>query len=283
MPQPVSLLIQIVLLLLLSREAVAENLSLGLKLLDSSHQYRVEDPNRALVAELIFPSKSLVGVIAYTQKTPNGKLTYTFEHSLKAEGSTGTDTDWYQGDVSVFSQSSTELEQYFSLSIAYNQVLTEHISIEASLFHKYWKLNWSDTKQYDYIDDVYSELSSTSVRFTQTVDGLYLGMNYEEKILNLPISISLAGQLAKHDSVDEHLARNFYTVSQDWLYGYLVDISVEVLNNEYGVFDISAGYEVLSGDSNMDFYSSSDVNYMSLPASFETIQKSMKINYSFAL
>ena len=283
MPQSVKPFIQIALLLFLSREVLAQNLSLGLKLLDSTQQYRVEDSSRALVAELVFPSKSLVGVLAYTHNTSIGKLIYSFEHSISSQNTIGTDTDWFEEDISVFSQSSTKLEKYFAFTLGYETSLSKSLSLKATLFHKYGKLSWSDTKQYDYIDDVYSEFPSTSVRFTQTLDGLSLGLNYKEELAKIPISISLAGQLAKHNSIDEHLVRNFYTLSRDLLYGYLVDISVEMINNEYGALNLSASYEVLSGKSNMDFYTSSHFKYMSLPASFETEQKSIKINYTFNL
>ena len=283
MSKSVSYLVYCILLLLIPAEAIAQNLSLGLKFLDSSHQYRVEDPNRALVAELVFPSKSLVGVVSYTQKVSTGKFSYTFEHLIKNRNTTGTDTDWFQENISVFSQSSTELEQYYGLSLAYEHGLSDFLNVNVSLFHRYWKLNWSDTKQYDYINDIYSEYASKTVRFTQTFNGLSLGLSYKDKLLNLPVCIFVAGKVVKHDSLDEHLARNFYTRSEDWLYGYATGASVEVLNNEYGALDISAKYEVVSGDSSMDFYNSGHTKYLSLPASFETIQKSMKITYTFSL
>jgi len=280
MPKNVRYMVVPVLLLLVSREVMAQNLSLSVKLLNSSHKYKVQDKSRDLEAELIFPSQALVGQIGYAYKTSNENLSLSFEHSLSSAHPTGTDTDWYRGDVSVYSQSKTSLEKYYALALNYEHSVLENLSIKTTLFHKYWKLDWSETRQYDYIDDTYSEFPSKSVRYTQTLNGITFSIGYHEELFSIPLSMSIGAQAAKHKSVDEHLLRNFYTVSQDWLYGYLGSLSAELMQGAEGVLQVVAAYEILSGESDMKFYSNNDFKYMTLPASFETKQKSIQLQYT---
>jgi hypothetical protein len=279
MPKCVTKTVQTILLLFLSGEVMAQNISLGIKLLGTSQKYKVEDTSRDLAAELVFPSEILVGKVEYIHKTSNVNLSFSLEHSLYSSHPDGTDTDWYQGNISVYSQSKTSLEKYYAFNLHYERILLEDLSIRTTLFHKYWKLNWSETRQYDYIDDIYSEFSSKSVQFTQTLNGIAFNIQYHKEIFNIPVSMSLGVQAAKHRSVDEHLVRSFYTVSQDWLYGYKGTLSSILLQNEEGALELMASYEVLSGDSDMKFYSNTDFNYMTLPASFETKQKSIRFQY----
>jgi len=280
MSKKTTCIIMLALLLMFSREVKAQGLSLCVKLLDTSQNYKVQDKSRDLAAELTFPSQALVGQIEYTYKTSNTKLSGSLEYSLSSSQQRGTDTDWYQGDVSVFSESKTNLDKYYALALNYEHILGQGLSVQTTLFHKYWKLYWSDTKQYDYIDDVYSEFSEKSVQFTQRLNGIAFNLAYHDEIFSVPVSISVGAQAANHYSKDEHLLRNFYTLTQDWLYGYLGNFSAELTKSEAGTLSLMAGYEVLSGDGDMKFYSSSDFNYMTLPASFETEQRFAQLKYS---
>ena len=261
--------------------ALADSYSIGAKWLDSTLKYNVKDPDRKLEAELEFPAKTLAVVLGYKYDMQVGSLSFSAEHSIFSDDQKGKDTDWYEGEKTVYSESSTELDKYYRLMIAYDYPLLESTNIGLELFHEKWEMTWSDTKQTNYYNNRYTEISGSSVKYQQELDGARIYLGYKNDLFTIPCYVSAGYEIVYIDSKDEHLLRSFYTESQDWIDGYYFDLTVELFHYKSSILTITGSYRKIEGDTDMDFYHDSGEKYMSLPANYETVIKSLELQYTY--
>ncbi|MEA3370133.1 MAG: hypothetical protein U9Q40_02210, partial [Campylobacterota bacterium] len=162
--------------------SLADSYTLSTKFLDSTLKYNVKDTNRELEAELEFPSKTVALLLGYTHDLDIGSLSFNLEHSIYSNIQQGTDTDWYQNEMSVYSESDTELDKYYKFSIAYSSRLSKKIFMAIELYHENWQMTWSDTKQTNYYNDTYSEVSGETVKYGQELNGAKFKLGYENSL-----------------------------------------------------------------------------------------------------
>lgn len=258
-----------------------DTLTVEAKWLDAALQYNVKDISRHLEAELVFPAETLVGAIGYEYPLSVGSVSILAQHSLVSKNATGTDSDWQNGEMTVYSESVTTLNQFYSLNLFYTLPFLEHGSAGIELFHEYWKLTWSDTEQQSYYNDTYDEFSGSTVRYTQQLDGTRVHLGYEDTVLDIPWEASAGMEIAWHESKDEHLLRSFYTLSKDWMFGYFLALRIEIWQAASSSLSLKTLYKHIEGDADMAFYHESGGKYMTLPAAFQTTEKSLGLQYFY--
>jgi hypothetical protein len=266
---------------LLGGNSYADTLTVEAKCLDAALQYNVKDTARSLEAELVFPAEALVGAIGYDYPLSVGSVSVLVQHSLVSKNATGTDSDWQNGEMTVYSESVTTLNRFYSLNLAYTLPFLEHGSAGIELFHEYWKLTWSDTEQQSYYNDSYDEFSGSTVRYTQQLDGTRVHLSYEDTLHNIPWEASAGMEIAWHESKDEHLLRSFYTLSNDWMFGYFLALRIEIWHAATSSLSLKTLYKRIEGDADMAFYHESGGKFMTLPATFQTTEKSLGLQYFF--
>ncbi len=266
---------------LLGGVSSADNYTLSTKYLDSTLKYNVKDTGRELEAELEFPSKAVAILLGYTHDLDIGSLSFNLEHSMYSNTQLGTDTDWYQDEVSVYSESDTKLDKYYKLSIDYSSSLSKKILMAIELYHENWQMTWSDTKQTNYYNDTYSEISGETVKYEQNLNGAKFKLGYENNLFGMPWNIFIGYDLAYSQTKDQHLIRSFYTKSQDWMNGYYLDTSMNVINYNSSILNLKASYRNIKGDADMNFYNESGENYMVLPAKYETVVSSFELEFIY--
>ncbi|MEA3373944.1 MAG: hypothetical protein U9Q62_09690 [Campylobacterota bacterium] len=266
---------------LLGGVGLADTYSVSTKWLESTLKYNVKDPNRQLEAELEFPAEAVAIALGYTHDFQVGSLSFSVEHSIYSNDRTGKDTDWHQGETTVYSESNTELDKYFNLGVAYDYPLLDSTAIGIELFHEEWKMTWSDTKQTSYYNNQYVEVSGSTVTYQQKLDGVRFYLGYENDFSGIPWRLSAGYDIAYIDSKDQHLLRSFYTSSQDWIDGYHVDLTIELFHYNSSLITMGGSYRKVEGDADMDFHHDNGEKYMTLPANYETIVKTFEFQYSY--
>lgn len=269
------------LLPLLWGEVTADTLTVGAKWLDASLKYNVKDTSRHLEAELVFPANALVSTIGYEHPLSVGFIRMSAQHSLVSKDATGTDNDWLEGERTVYSESVTTLDRFYSLNLAYTLPFLEHGTTGIELFHEYWKLTWSDTRQQSYYNNRYDEFSGSTVRFTQQLDGARVRLGYEDTLLGIPWEASGGVEAAWQESKDEHLLRSFYTLSKDWMVGYFLAVRIELWQAGSSSLTLKTDYRKIEGDADMEFQHESGGKYMTLPVTFDKTEKSLGIHYAY--
>lgn len=266
---------------LLGGNGYADTLTVEARWLDAVLQYNVKDTSRHLEAELVFPAETLVGVIGYEHPLSVGSVSFLAQHSLVSKNATGTDSDWQNGEMTVYSESVTTLNRFYSLNLFYTLPFLEHGSAGIELFHEYWKLTWSDTEQQSYYNGTYDEFSGSTVRYTQQLDGTRVHLGYKNTLHSIPWEASAGIEIAWHESKDEHLLRSFYTLSNDWMFGYFLALRIEIWHADSSAIALKTLYKRIEGDADMAFYHESGGKYMTLPAAFQTTEKSLGLQYFY--
>jgi hypothetical protein len=257
----------------------ASSAGLGVKWLDMEQRYTVEDPSQNLKATLVFPSESAVGVFEASARLGQGDISFSAEVALASKYPRGTDTDWQNGMVTVYSDSKTTLDSYYHFTLSYDRPLYKHWNVGIAFFHNKSRLVWSDTHQADYVNGTYIEVDENTVRFTQKRWGTDLSLKYGDTLVGFPVSVELGWQRAWHESVDEHLNRSFYTVSENWLNGYSAVVEVTIYSQATSKFTVEGYYCHVGGNGEMEFYTTGGVHYWTLPAEFETRSQSLSLHF----
>ena len=260
----------------------ADTLAVKTEWVDASLKYNVKDPSRQLESELLFPAQTVVGTIGYDYLLSRGTVSFQAYHSLASIQKTGWDKDWKNGEMTVYSESTSTINKLYGLEMAYSHQLSEHMRVSLAFFHEYWKLTWYDTKQYSYYNDRYDEFTGATVRFTQQNNGANIRLKYDHTLFDKSWKMYAGLSISKQRSVDRHLERSFYTLSNDWIVGYSLGLDVEVFRHQTSAIALGAGYSFRKGDADMEFFHEYGTKFMTLPATFQTTVKSLHIRYHYS-
>ncbi|WP_345985423.1 hypothetical protein WCX49_12610 [Sulfurimonas sp. HSL-1656] len=247
-----------------------DGLFVGIKGLNATLSYRVKDPAQRLEARLRFPATAAVWELGYALDTPAGVLRFSFASAFTSQIRNGNDTDWKDGNKTVYSESDTALESYYAFHVDFRHQVTPNFALGTDFFYDQWQLGWSQTRQTDYTDGTETYFVGDTVDFTQQsgVAGLY--GEYEATLFTLPWTFRGAILLSRQHSRDEHLLRGFYTLSDGWMTG--ISLGAGAVLFRHAGSEISAGisYRRLEGDTDMHYYYDYGPHYRTLPASFTT-------------
>ena len=259
-----------------------DGLFVGIKGLNSTFSYRVEDPAQGLEARLRFPATAAVGELGYALDTPAGVLLFSFASAFTSQTRTGDDTDWKDGNKTVYSESDTALDGYYTFHIDFRHPVTPDFALGTDFFYEQWQLGWSHTRQTDYTDGTETYFGSDTVDFTQQSGGVSLYGVYEATLLTLPWTFRGGVLLSRQHTRDEHLLRGFYTLSDGWMTG--VSLGADALLFRHSGSEISAGisYRRLEGDTDMHYYYDYGPHYRTLPAAFTTEITEAGLSYRYA-
>lgn len=271
----------LLLLPLLGGISSSDNYTLGTKFLDSKLKYNVKDYDRQLEAELKFPAEVLAIVFGFKHNLEVGSLSLNVEHSIYSKSKTGKDTDWHEGELTVYSESDTKLDNYFRFSLGYDYPLLKNTIIGIELFHEDWKMTWSNTKQIRYTNNTYSEVSGETVKYKQELNGFRFKLGYEDNLFGKSYKVFAGYDLAYTHMKDQHLKRSIYTKSQAWMDGYYLNAEIELLSYKSSQLKMSASYKKMVVSTDMDYFFESGGKYMTLPAKYETVISSIGVNYIY--
>jgi len=260
-----------------------DGLFAGIKGLNATLSYRVKDAAQGLEARLRFPTTAAVGELGYALDTPAGVLRFSFASVFTSQTPTGDDTDWKDGNKTVYSKSDTTLDGYYAFHVDFCHPMTPNFALGTDFFYEQWQLGWSHTRQTDYTDGSETYFGSDTVDFTQQSGGVSLYGVYEATLLTLPWTFRGGVLLSRQHSRDEHLLRGFYTLSDGWMTGFSLGADA-VLFRQAGS-EISAGisYRRLEGDTDMHYYYDYGPHYRTLPATFtmEITEAGLSYRYAF--
>jgi hypothetical protein len=262
--------------------AHAEGIFAGIDGKNASLQYRVADPAHGLEARLRFPAEALVGLIGYERETgEHGLLRFSFLHRIASGAPVGDDTDWQEGEVTVYSESQTRLKRYLSANAAYLHHLDEGLAVGTELFYEAWKLSWHDTRQSSYDDGSYDEVGGETVRFTQELGGARLYFQLEKHWSAWKWRVNAGLEIDRHASRDEHLKRGFYTTGEDWLLGSCLAVEAVLYEDASSSLQLGTSYRRVKGVGEMAFHYDFGLHYMTLPATYTTRVTTASLGYTY--
>ena len=259
----------------------AYRLGFGVKWIDSEFKYRVSEADSGLEAELVFPVQTAAAKISASETVGPGTVVLNAEYAFASRSPRGTDKDWQYGDMTVYSDSKTTLDQYYGFDCAYNMRLSPNWNIGVLAFFDKWQMTWSDTHQTDYVAGSSNDGNGNTVRFTQDKWGSEIYAVYGSAIGKIPFRTKLGVEMVWHESTDKHLARSFYTVSEGMLYGYHIALDVKLYGDDASVFFLEGDCRRLSGDASMNYYTKDGLKFNELPADFENRSCSVSLNYQY--
>ncbi|WP_345970050.1 hypothetical protein WCX72_12395 [Sulfurimonas sp. HSL1-6] len=261
---------------------LGDGLFVGIKGANATLSYRVKEPAQGLEAQLRFPATAEVGELGYALEMPVGQLSFSCASAFASQKRTGDDTDWRDGNKTVYSESDTSLDSYYVFHIDFRHPVTPGFSLGMDFFYEQWRLGWSHTRQIDYTDGTQTVLSGTTVRFTQDAGGVNLYGVLDATLFALPWQFHGGVLLSRQHSEDEHLARGFYTVSDGWMTG--VSLGADAVLYRQAGSEIIAGisYRRSEGDADMHYYYDYGPHYMTLPATFTTEVTEASLMYQYA-
>ncbi|CAC9449701.1 hypothetical protein BHECKSOX2_1475 [Bathymodiolus heckerae thiotrophic gill symbiont] len=228
-----------------------------------------------LKSKLDFPFKLQAAGIGF-DKVHQG-IRYTFKASkvVKNLRTTGKDYDWKSNQLTVFSSSNSDVEDFFSVGLEVAKDVTNRSAVFANIQYRELDLVWSDTKQQDFVENKLSNLIGDTLRYKQNFYQLNLGVSYQYPLSNrVSFNIKPSVVFGYVKSVDEHLRRNFYTVQNSFIKGYGVSAILAKSIDKDSILSLLFSYENYQDKhSKMDYYPPFSSSY-SLPASYKhNIQK----------
>ncbi|WP_345972599.1 hypothetical protein [Sulfurimonas diazotrophicus] len=259
-----------------------DGLFAGLEGVNALLSYRVKDSAQGLEARLRFPATAAVGVLGYEYRVEVGTLRFTVASAFASKKRTGDDTDWTDGNRTVFSQSDTTLDGYYALHADFLHSVSLNFAMGIDVFYEQWRLGWSHTRQTDYTDGTRTVLSGTSVRFTQHSGGVNLYGVFDATLFALSWRFRGGMSLARQYSRDDHLQRGFYTLSEGWMKGVLLGADVLLLRHAGSEVTAGFSYRRSEGDADMHYYYDYGPHYMTLPATFTTEITEASLMYQYA-
>ncbi|UFS62414.1 hypothetical protein LOH54_12295 [Sulfurimonas sp. HSL-3221] len=259
-----------------------DGLFAGIKAVNATLSYRVKDSALGLEARLRFPATAAVGELGYALELPAGVLRFSFASAFASQKRTGDDTDWKDGNRTVFSQSDTTLDGCYAFHADFLHPVSSNFAVGIDVFYEQWRLSWSHTRQIDYTDGTQTVLSGTTVRFTQHSGGVNLYGVFDATLFTLPWRFRGGISLARQYNRDDHLQRGFYTLSEGWMKGVLLGADAVLFRHAASMVKAGISYRRSEGDADMHYYYDYGPHYMTLPATFTTEVTEASLMYQYA-
>lgn len=233
--------------------------------------YNVESPAQNLASKLYFPFELNTLGLIYSIDIYGFSISLQADFMLNAEVTKGSDYDWHNNDLTVFSESENKIDTFNSYSLSVSKEVFENLNVTSRFLYKKMDMSWTNTVQQDYVRDETFTHQALSLKYQQDFYQFNLGMNYQTTLFDyLQLEFEPSVIYTYIEAKDSHILRNFYTMqySQAFGYGLKANISKKIFANSK--ISLYYEYETYSdNDTKMYYHNSVDENYLTLPSSYK--------------
>lgn len=238
---------------------------------NGTSSYKVESPTQNLASKLYFPFELNTLGLIYSIDIYDFSISLQADFMLNSEATKGSDYDWHNNDLTVFSESENKIDTFNSYSLSVSKEVFENLNVTSRFLYKKMDMSWTNTVQQDYVRDETFTYQALSLKYQQDFYQFNLGMNYQTTLFDyLQLEFEPSVIYAYIEAKDSHILRNFYTMqySQAFGYGLKANISKKIFANSKISFYYE--YETYSdNDTKMYYHNSVDENYLTLPSSYK--------------
>lgn len=251
---------------------LAGNIDLSLEKYKGESSYVVQEFNSGLKSELKFPFELETLSVMINKELGNFDLYTKSNFIINSKDTIGKDYDWQNDDLTVFSTSTNQIENFRDFTFGIDKKFPNNIKLTNKLNYKNLDFLWKDTYQEDFVKNKTTTVNGESLKYSQRIYQYNLGINYKIELLkNILFEVEPYFIYAYIDAKDSHLLRNFYTKQYSHSFGMGGKIDLNHKINEkfiYGIFYDYQKFEDKNTDMNY-FNQSTNVNYKTLPSSYE--------------
>lgn len=263
---------------------IAGNIKLSLNKHNAESSYSVRSDNQQnLKSTLNFPLRFTSFNISYTHQYYTLYITLKSSFLLKSTTSIGKDFDWKDNKLTVYSMSKNNIEKYYSNEIEVSKNIINNLSLFLKFNYQVIHINWKDTYQEDYVQNINESISGKTLTFNQVFYKYKLGVSYQNPInknFNYQIRPSLV--YAFIHTKDTHILRNFYTIQDIQTYGYEIDFSISYTISEKSHIYLSYNYQkIVEKHTDMNYYNIFKQNYLTYPSSYKYTSRILSLGYNY--
>lgn len=262
---------------------VAGTLGVDLENHQGKSSYNVSSPIQKLEASLKFPfDLNSVGLF-YQTNFYGYDFVFRTDLLLGSSVRKGEDFDWYQNRLTVYSSSDNKIDKFQSYSLEVSKDIFESFYITNRFLYKKLNMSWSNTFEEDFVRNDTSINEGLSLTYNQDFYQIDIGIGYEKSLFDfIIVSIEPSFIYTYIISRDKHLLRNFHTLQYSQAIGYGIDGRLSYQLDTNSKVSLDYVYEEYSDDNTqMNYYTSENKNYMSLPAKYSYDNRKFGVSYSY--
>ncbi len=263
---------------------IAGDVTLSLSHNDGSSSYTVQsNDTQNLKSTLNFPFEFNTIGLEYKHDFRYLQIVLSYSSLLNYTTEIGKDYDWKNQDLTVFSKSESKIEKYNNFNIAAYKSVYNNLDMFVGFGYSNMNIGWYNTYQTNYVSQTSKKLVGKTLQFNQEFYKYEFGLNYEEYITdNLLLNIQPSILYVYVNTKDEHTLRNFYTVQNINTLGYKILLGLKYKLTDYSSIKILYNYEEINENkTDMKYYNSSNVNYITLPSSYNYKENKINISYVY--
>ena len=256
----------------------------SLSQIEGSSEYFVESESQELTSKLIFPYRFATATFRASDSLWDGSASFEVTFPISSFNKKGEDYDWQNKQLTVYSSSQNNLENFFSSKIQWKFSILKNLQLVTSISYDVLDFSWIDTYQKDYVKNETSFKAGRTLSYKQSFYLFELGCSYTQ-VLSQNSSIELLPKIALGyaETKDQHLLRGFYTLHESRLNGLNIEIKNHYQLNKTQNFSVGLAYKKLIGKtSKMNYYSiyNENVSFASYPAKFSNESITLGLTYS---
>ncbi|WP_428746140.1 hypothetical protein [Sulfurimonas sp.] len=262
----------------------ADSVAIFLEDQSSESSYIVKAPEFQLESKLIFPKHFNTLGISYNYSYLDYDFAISTHFLLHSSDQKGEDFDWKNGELTVYSSSTDILDSYQHYKFQISKKISPEFSLTAAFVYKDTQEHWSNTKQQNYITDTTSQLTETTLQFSQTFYTYLLGMTYSKKLFSeFSVHFNPSFTYSYIDTKDVHIVRNFYVFQNAQAFGYDLKLLLQKKLTENSTLGLNLQYSnVKDKQTDMSYYYISSGNHFATyPSSYQYNDFKLGLNYMY--
>lgn len=273
---------RILILSLLSLSLFSQEIDFSIMKNKGFSTYTVESPSNNLKAKLDFPFEFSSAELKYSRDLGAYKLLISGSFLLNNTNTVGKDSDWKNENLTVYSESKNEVDEFFEYKIKISKELFTDTDIFTNFKYKKLDYIWSDTYEKDYVANSTSNIVGNNLTFEEDFYQFNIGLDYRKKTELFEIILIPSIGYSFIQTKDTHILRNFYSTQDINALTYSFNMQVTYRLSRNSKVGLLFNYEKIKDNKTDMKYYNSIGNYMTLPSSFEYENKQFGLNYIYS-
>ncbi len=264
---------------------LAGDIGLSFKNNNGQSSYTVNSNNaQNLESKLVFPFNYNSIDLRYKHKLKYFHININSSFLLNSKIEQGKDYDWYNNNLTVYSQSDSKINKYYEIGMMLNRDISNNINLFAKFNYSILDMHWRNTYQKDYMSNTNRYIMGNTLKFQQKFYKYYFGLNYNNNISkNISLMLKPSLVFACINTKDTHILRDFYTTQNTKAFGYEINFALRYSLTMQSNIEISIdNINMEDKNTDMDYYNKLDEKYLSYPSSYNYKNTTVGIHYDYS-